>query len=124
MVGTTGRAMYNHMTKPIKDDPINNLYRSDQCNIFQFRTGHCKLNNHINRLNPFHPPQCRRCIHPYETVHHVLFDCQAMKEARKDLLPPVPSINNTLYGSAKQLQKTSYFIKKFLPLPPQCSLNN
>jgi len=57
-------------------------------------------------------------IHPYETVHHVLFDCQAMKEARKDLLPPVPSINNTLYGSAKQLQKTSYFIKKFLPLPP------
>ena len=117
-VGTTGRAMYNHMTKPIKDDPINNLSRPDQCNIFQFRTGHCKLNSHINRLNPFHPPQCRRCIHPYETVHHVLFDCQAMKEARKDLLPPVPSINNTLYGSAKQLQKTSYFIKKFLPLPP------
>ena len=113
-VGTTGRVMFRNMTKPLKNDPLNNLSRADQCNIFQFRTGHCKLNSHINRFNPFHPPQCRRCIHPYETVHHVLIDCQAMKETRKALLPPVPSIDNALYGQAKQLQKTSQFIRMFL----------
>ena len=114
--GTTGRVMYNHMPKPVKDDPLNNLPRPDQCNIFQFRIGHCKLNYHTNRFNPQHQPQCRRCIHPYETVHHVLFDCQAMREARKDLLPPTPSINNTLYGSTSQLLKTSLFIKRFVHL--------
>ena len=114
--GTTGRVMYNHMSKPVKDDPINNLPRPDQCNIFQFRTGHSKLNSHINRFNPLHLPLCRRCMHPYETVHHVLFDCQPMREARKDLLPSMPSINNTLYGSTNQLSKTSLFIKRFLHL--------
>ena len=114
--GTTGRVMYNHMSKPVKDDPINHLPRPDQCNIFQFRTGHSKLNSHINRFNPLHPPLCRRCMHPYETVHHVLFDCQPMREARKDLLPSMPSINNTLYGPTNQLLKTSLFIKRFLHL--------
>ena len=44
----------------------------------------------------------------YLDVHHVLFDCQPMREARKDLLPSMPSI---LYGPPNQLLKTSLFIK-------------
>ena len=48
----------------------------------------CKLNSYINRFNPFHRPQCRPCIHLYETVHHVLINYQALKEARKDQMPP------------------------------------
>ena len=110
-VGTTGRVMYKEMTKPHKDDPINLLTRENQCTIFQFRTGHCKLNYHLNRFNPQHPPMCRNCHHPYETVHHVLFDCQVLRESRSKLLPSPATINNTLYGPKSQLEKTCKFLK-------------
>ena len=109
--GNTGRAMYAEMTKPNLSDAINNLNRQDQCTIFQFRTGHCKLNYHINRFNPEHPPLCRNCPSPYESVHHVLFDCQALQEIRNKLLPRNPTINNTLYGNTEQLRKTCNFVK-------------
>ena len=77
--GNTGRAMYAEITKPNKSDPINNLDRQDQCTIFQFRTGHCKLNQHLNRINPQHPPLCRNCSFHMESVHHVLFHCQVLE---------------------------------------------
>ena len=63
--GNTGRDMYAEMTKPNLSDAINNLNRQDQCTIFQFRTGHCKLNYHINRINP---ELCRNCLCPYGTT--------------------------------------------------------
>ena len=109
--GSTGRVMYSEMDKPRLEDKINNLSRSDQCIIFQFRTGHSKLNNHLNRFNPEHPPLCRNCDHPYETVHHVLFDCQKLQHYRKELLPQQPTISNVLYGPLTQLRNTCKFVK-------------
>ena len=103
--------MYAEMTKLNLSDAINNLNRQDQCTIFKFRTGICKLNYHINRFNPEHPPLCRNCPSPYESVHHVLFDCQALQEIRNKLLPRNPTINNTLYGNTEQLRKTCNFVK-------------
>ena len=75
--------MHTHMEKPKPQDCINLLNRQDQCTIFQLRTGHTKLNYHLNRFNPQHAPLCRNCSHPYETTSHVLFDCQATKELRR-----------------------------------------
>ena len=112
--GKTGRVMFNEMEKPTKQDALNQLNREDQSLIFQFRTGHCKLNKHLNRINPQRIPSCRNCNHPYESVPHVLFDCQGLKDLRKELLPLQPSIRNTLYGDLEQLLKTCKFLRSTL----------
>ena len=112
--GNTGRVMFNEMDKPTKLDPLNQLNREDQSLIFQFRTGHCKLNKHLNRINPQRIPSCRNCNNPYESVSHVLFDCQKLKELRKEFLPLQPSIRNTLYGNVEQLRSTCKFVRSAL----------
>ena len=86
---------------------INFLSRKDLSAIFQMRTGHSKLNFYLNRFDPIHPPHCRNCTHPYETTEHVLFECLGLKKDREKLLPPLPTIGNSLYGSASQLRNTA-----------------
>ena len=107
--GSTGRAMYKDMNTPNKRDNINFLPRREQTIIFQLRTGHTALNFHLNKLNPTHLPHCRHCSYPYETVEHVLFECTQLSHLRKTLLPQLPNITNTLYGSMEQMKKTSQF---------------
>ena len=104
-----GRRLYQHQPKPNPKDPINQLNRRDQCNIFRLRTGHVNLNFHRNRIDPLFAPMCRHCMYPYETVEHHLLHCDRLVELRKNLLPPNPSIENCLYSSANQLRKTSQF---------------
>ena len=108
--GSTGRTMFSNMAKPMPKDSINLLPRQDQSLIFQLRTGHAPLNLHLNRINPQHLPICRNCDYPYESTAHVLFDCQATKSLRKELLPPIPTIENVLYGCTQQLQSTCKFV--------------
>ena len=112
--GSTGRRMYCYVEKPKSTDNINSLNRQDQCTIFQLRTGHTKLNNHLNRFNPQHPPLCRNCNFPYETTTHVLFECQATKNLRLKLLPDHPTIQNVLYGSHEQLVNTSKLVNSHI----------
>ena len=109
--GFTGRTMYKYMNKPRPDDKINTLKREHQSMIFQLRTGHSKLNYHLNRINPLHPAKCRNCSYPCETVEHVLFECPQLRQMRQVLLPPQPSVENTLYGPVAQLQNTCKFMK-------------
>ena len=109
--GTTGRCVYDEMTKPNKNDEINQLCRADQRIIFQLRTGHGVLNSHLNRINPTHPPLCRNCIHPYETPKHVLLECPKLAGVRRELLPPLPTIHNTLYTDKHQLINTCKFLR-------------
>ena len=109
--GTTGRAVFKEKSKPNKNDNINKLFRPDQCRIFQFRTGHAKVNMHLNRIDPQHNPTCRHCQYPYETTVHILFECTNLKDHRKKLLPMNPNINNTLYGPLSQLRLTANFIR-------------
>ena len=104
--GSTGRVMYKEMTKPNTNDNINKLTRKEQCTIFQLRTSHARTNYHLNRTNPLHLPLCRNCTAPHETVRHVLLECPNLQQLRSKLLPQQPSINNTLYSTLTQLQKT------------------
>ena len=107
--GDTGRVMYREMSGPNPKDNINFLTRPAQSAIFQMRTGHSKLNFDLNRFDPCRPPHCRNCIHPYETIHQVLFECPGLRENRKLLLPHRPSVGNTLYGSKNQLVNSARF---------------
>ena len=109
--GKTGRAVYREMNHPKKNDNINKLLRAEQSTIFQWRTSHARVNFHHNRLNPQHAPLCRNCDAPYETVKHILLECPTLLQLRRELLPPQPSIQNTLYGTCSQLSKTCRFIK-------------
>ena len=109
--GKTGRLMFTEMAQPKSKDSLNNLNRRDQSLIFQFRTGHARVNNHLNVLNPQLPPLCRHCPHPYETTTHLLLECSALKQIRKSFLPKSPTLHNTLYGSLEQLTNTCKYIR-------------
>ena len=104
-----GRRLHRHLPKPNPKDPINNLERKDQCNIFRLRTGHVMLNGHRNRIDPLVPPMCRHCGYAYETVEHHLLHCANLKELRDSLLPPNPTLENCLYGNYDQLKNTSKY---------------
>ena len=108
--GTTGRTYYTERPQPKAKDEINRLNRRSQSIIFQFRTGHAPVHYHLNRIIPEHEPLCRHCNHPYETVPHILFHCSGLQHLRK-LLPPNPTIQNTLYGHLDQLRRTSSFLR-------------
>ena len=114
--GQTGRFMYQEMNKPNPQDKINTLSRKDQCTVFQLRTGHTKLNAHLNRINPQIAPVCRGCGYPYETVNHVLFDCEKLSNLRKDLLPAQPSLSNVLYTNRAKLENTVRFVNMSLSI--------
>ena len=99
--------VFKYMTTPNPKDSISFLSRKDQSAIFQMRTGHSKLNFHLNRFDPIHPPHCRNCNYPYETTEHILFECSGLRTDRDKLLQPIPSICNSLYGSKSQLKNTA-----------------
>ena len=117
ITGTTGRSVFSEMTKPNSKDSINQLNRADQCLIFQLRTGNCRrLNLYLNRINPMHPPNCRHCDAPYETTQHVLLECTGSRALQRELLPALPTIQNTLYTSYEQLTNTCKFVRLALAL--------
>ena len=107
--GQTGRAVYREMNKTKPKDPLRSLPRKDQAAIFRLRTQHVTLNQHLNRINPEHPPMCPLCNAQFETTPHLLLDCPKLQDLRAQLLPPSPDISNTLYSNADQLRKTSTY---------------
>ena len=107
--GPTARKVYNHMNQVNPNDNLQKLKRKDQTTIFRLRTQHIPLNYHLNRFNPEKPPHCVLCDDPYETVEHVLLECRKLEDLRKLYLPTPPSIENTLYCSLSQLERTVLF---------------
>ena len=112
----TCRNVFCEMTKPNSKDSINKLNKSDQSLILQLRTGHSRLNFHLNRINPLNPPNCRNCNASYETTKHVLLECTGSRALQKELLPTMPTIQNTLYCSKEQLENTFKFVRLALAL--------
>ena len=109
--GDTGRPMFNHMTKPLLTDPINKLRRGDQSLIFQLRTQHVPLNQHLNRIGVKPSAACPLCDYPTETVDHLLFYCRKLTDLRGCFLPKLPGRSNCLYAGAYQLEQTCSFYR-------------
>ena len=108
--GTTGRPVFRHMAKPQIKDPINELSRKDQSLIFQLRTKHVPLNQHLNRIGVVQSAACPLCGYHTESVEHHLFYCRKLTDLRGCFLPKMPDISNCLYSSKKQLLQTcNYF---------------
>ena len=109
--GTTGRTLYQHQKSPNQTDPINQLHRSQQSAIFRLRTQHTTLNAHLHRIKKDHSAACVYCPDSDETTDHFLLYCLQYNDIRTRLLPPDPTIDNTLYGPTTQHQKTASFYK-------------
>jgi hypothetical protein len=105
----TGRTHFNEQDRPHPQDPIRLLNRNDQSLVFQLRTGHATVNGHLHRIDPARNPNCRHCLTNMETVQYLLLHCPQLSDLRRQLLPSLPSIYNTLYTSATQLRNTTHF---------------
>lgn len=105
----TGRIVFKHMPTPKAKDNIDHISRKEQSSISRLRTQHIPLNQHLNRIQPQLPPMCPLCNYPSETVEHHLLHCPCLEDLRTSLLPPRPSIENTLYGTVQQLRNTCTF---------------
>ena len=94
---------------PNSKDPYQFLDRRQQVAIFRLRTGHCRLNRHMNRMNLSPSPLCP-CGLEDQTPQHILQTCPMYQELRQRVWPSVTSLQAKLYGSLEELEKTTQFI--------------
>ena len=59
--------------------------------IFRLRTGHCRLNQHLNRIGCASSPLCHRCGTP-ESVEHYIINCPLYDHQRE----PLKNVTNQL----------------------------
>ena len=92
-----------------KDD-LENLKRNDQVIIFRLRTGHCRLLSHLHRLKISHTDECPCGTGP-QTPEHLLQYCPTYKTQREDTWKGEVGLEEKLYGTAADLQRTAEFVK-------------
>jgi hypothetical protein len=94
---------------PCSSDNYHQRSRQEQVIIFCLRTGHNRLNAHMNK--PFQLvsfPHCS-CGKADQTAQHLLQVCKDYR-LRTRLWPIQPSIQEQLYGPVGILQTTLQFI--------------
>ena len=97
-MGTTGRALFKHMTTPNVKDELDKLTRKDQSTIFRLRTQHIPLNSHLNRIGAIAEKACPLCDYPDETIEHHLFLCPKLNDIRTKLLPSQRDIHSIIHS--------------------------
>ena len=93
-----------------KEDSIDKLQRHDQVIIFRLRTGHCRLLSHLHRLKISHTDECP-CETGIQTPEHILQFCPNFNLLREETWQGEVGLQQKLYGSAADLQRTTEFIK-------------
>ena len=91
-----------------EQDPIRLLERKQQTTIFRLRTGHCRLNAHLNKMGIAPSSKCH-CGAPVQTPEHVLQACPLYDAARSKIWPQVVDLKTKLWGTKEDLCRTSEF---------------
>ena len=91
------------------NDSINQLNRKDQVLIFRLRTGHCRLNSHMYKLKLSHTDECP-CETGIQTPEHLLQHCPTYNIQRQEIWQGEVSLQDKLYGTAANLQRTAEFV--------------
>jgi hypothetical protein len=52
---------------------------------YQLKTGHAPIGTYLHRIKARDSPECRTCGEPWETVHHILFECRGRRRPRRTL---------------------------------------
>ena len=61
---------------------VDDLPKRHAAILFQLRTGHAPLNNHLHRITKVESPKCPHCPSANETVLHFLLECPKYANAR------------------------------------------
>ena len=95
---------------PQSTDSYHQLTRQEQVIIFRLRTGHNRLNCHMNKRFRLAPsPRCP-CGEADQTAEHVLQECGDYRPLRARFWPRPMSFRDKLYGPVEVLQTTAQFI--------------
>ena len=90
-------------------DPWETLGRRAQTTIFRLRTGHCRLNFHLHKINICHTSDCL-CGTGIQTPEHILQQCPLHNSERSHFWPHGKDLHQKLWGSREDLQTTAQFI--------------
>ena len=72
---------------PQQQDSDHQLTRSDQTTIFRLRTGHNRLNQHLNRVMKIIPSQMCSCGEAEQGTSHILQTCKNHQVLREVIWP-------------------------------------
>jgi len=103
------KALYQ--PQPNKDD-FHKLNREDQVIIVRLRTGHNRLNAHMNRKFKLVPSPICPCGLEDQTTDHILQRCPKLQKQRDQSWPTATSVETKLYGAKVDLELTTAFIKE------------
>jgi len=95
---------------PQQQNSYHQLTRSDQTTIFGLRTGHNRLNQHLNRIMKIvSSPMCS-CGETEQDTAHILQTCKNHQALREEIWPLATTLQEKLYGPVDTLQKTTRFV--------------
>ena len=95
-----------------KADPYYLLTRREQVTVFRLRTGHSRLNYHLNpKVRIGHTEQCP-CGIGSQTTEHLLQSCPIYEPLRNGIWPDHTPVARKLYGSLRDLRCTATFIEE------------
>jgi hypothetical protein len=101
---------------PQQQDSYHQLTRSDQTTIFRLRTGHNRLEQHLNRVMKIIPSPMCSCGEAEKDIAHILKTCKNHQALREEIWPLPTTLQEKLYGPVDVLQKTGLYINIFFNL--------
>ena len=92
-------------------DDYHLLNREDQVILFRLRTGHNRLNHHMNKRFKLVPSAACICLEGDQTAEHVLQRCPRLQKVREEVWPSPECLETKLYGGKEDLESTALFIR-------------
>ena len=76
---------------------------------YQLKTRHAPTGTYLHRIKARDSPECRACGEPWETVHHVLFECRARRGPRRTLYKGLIDAGMPLPTAAEEAPEARLF---------------
>lgn len=118
-------AILKHWDKWIPDGPANLTYR-----VTQLMTGHGCFANYLHKIGATNTDTCMECNSLPDGPEHVLFECPALEEQRKDLASIIGSnftyetIVSALSGAREQCSAVKNFCEQAMTTKEQNERDN
>ena len=107
------RSIIRSLLRPrTEKDDYHLLSREQQVILVRLRTGHNRLNAHMNRKFKLAPSPTCPCGQEDQTADHILQRCPLLQEERQEMWPTATPLNTKLYGSRQELERTTSFIAR------------
>ena len=96
-----------HHSNCNQSDSLHKLNRPQHVILFRLRTGHDRLNAHMNGKFKVDESEMYPCNADIMTTEHLLQHCQLHDAVRRDMWPePIP-LRVKLYGNLEELRRTA-----------------